>query len=137
MQFTNDTYTLKKELENIFEFAPIGICKVDTEGKIISANPEAAWMFGYESSEKLVDHAIDMASQLFADKNKAKDFLFRLFEAEEVKRFRCQFIRRNNFLFWARSYAKIVFNDSGQIEGFYIFIIDISDRHPSYHTKSS
>ena len=127
MQLINDIKTLKKELENIFEFAPIGICKIDTEGKIVSANPEAAWMLGYESSEKLLDNMIDIASQVFADKDKSEEFLFRLFEAEEVKRFRCQFRRRDNFFFWVRSYAKIVFNDSGQIDGFYIFLIDISD----------
>ncbi len=127
MKLTNDIETLKKELKNIFEFAPIGICKIDKEGKIISANPEAAWMLGYESSKKLVDSMVDIASQAFADNDKAEEFLFRLFEAEEVKRFKCQFRRSDNFLFWVRSYAKIVFNDSGQIDGFYIFLVDISD----------
>ncbi|MEA1966950.1 MAG: diguanylate cyclase [Thermodesulfobacteriota bacterium] len=127
MQFTNDIKSLNQELKNLFASAPIGICKIDIAGQMVSANPEAAWMLGYESSENLIELMSDIKSQMFVHQNTAEEFMFNLFEAEEVKSYKCQLIRKNGSLLWTRCYAKIILSDSGRINGFYLFIINIKD----------
>lgn len=86
----------ERYLADIFGFAPIGIYHVDMEGKVTSANPEYAWMTGYESAEAAIDQITDFVTQVFYDPKRAEDFMFAMFEAEEVVRFRCRIKRKDN-----------------------------------------
>ncbi|MCP3871669.1 MAG: diguanylate cyclase [Desulfobacteraceae bacterium] len=116
-----------QSLKDISGFAPIGIYGVDMTGKIVSANPEYAWMMGYESSESIVDQITDFAEQSFYDQEKAEEFIFAIHEAEVVTRFRCQLKRKDNTYFWALCYAKATHDESGRRDGFNGFTIDITD----------
>lgn len=117
---------LEKETSEILESAPIGIYQADNEGRLLMANPEMAWMLGYESAEALVAEVNDIAIQVFAETEKAEEFLFELYEAEQLNRFRSTLRKRNGATFWALSYAQTVRNNGGRICGFYGFAIDIS-----------
>ncbi len=121
-----DLGTSIEMVQNIFGYAPIGIYHVNHSGKIISANPELAWMLGYASSELLVRKIRNVATQMFAEEDKAEEFFFTLFEAEEVNRFRSKLKRSDGSDFWALSYAKASKNNDGRIKGFYGFSIDIT-----------
>ncbi len=114
-------------LAEISGFAPIGIYHVNMEGNVVSANPEYAWMMGYESAEAVVEQITDFAIQAFYDVEKADEFMFGVFEAEEVIRFRCRLKRKENSFVWALCYAKATRDDSGRMNGFYGFSIDISE----------
>ncbi|MCF6246758.1 MAG: diguanylate cyclase [Desulfobacula sp.] len=125
-----DKANLKQQEQNladIFGFAPIGIYHVNIEGKVTSANSEYAWMMGYESAEAVVEQISDFASQVFYDAESAEEFMFGVFEAEEVIRFRCRLKRKDNSFVWALCYAKATPDESGRIGGFNGFSIDISD----------
>ncbi|SLM32292.1 putative Diguanylate cyclase [Desulfamplus magnetovallimortis] len=114
------------QMEDFLGFAPIGIYQVNAEGKLVMANPEMAWMMGYESSSAIVEQMNDVASQMFAKDEDAEKFLFQLLEAEQVTGFRCELQRKNGSRFWANSYAKQLQNQDGRPDGFYGFSIDIS-----------
>ncbi len=125
-----DRANLKQQEQNladIFGFAPIGIYHVNLTGKVISANSEYAWMMGYESAEAVTEQIIDFESQVFYDKKRAEEFMFGVFEAEEVIRFRCRLKRKDNSFVWALCYAKATLDESDRINGFSGFSIDISD----------
>ncbi|MCK5163169.1 MAG: diguanylate cyclase [Desulfobacula sp.] len=125
-----DKASLKQQeqhLRDIFGFAPIGIYHVNMEGEILSANPEYAWMLGYESAEVVAEQITDFAAQTFFDPEKADEFMFGVFEAEEVIRFRCRLKRKDNSFVWALCYAKATHDGSGRMDGFNGFSIDISD----------
>lgn len=117
----------EQNLKDIFGFAPIGIYHVDQTGNIVSANPEYAWMLGYESAEAITERVSDFASQVFYDQEKAEEFLFRLNESEEVIRFRCRLKRRGNSFVWALCYAKVTRDENGRKDGFNGFSIDITE----------
>lgn len=117
----------KQYLEDIYGFAPVGIYHVDLEGNITSANPEYAWILGYETSEAIVEQITDFAGQTFFDEEKAEEFLFGVYEAEQVVRFRCRLKRKDNSFIWALCYAKATHDESGRMDGFNGFSIDISD----------
>ncbi|MBF0200885.1 MAG: diguanylate cyclase [Desulfamplus sp.] len=113
-------------MENFLEFAPIGIYKVNTEGRFTMANPEMAWMLGYESASSLMEQMKDIASEMFASDESAEKFFFQLFEAEQVRAFRCELKRKNGNDFWASSYAKLIQDQDGRTQGFYGFVMDIT-----------
>lgn len=125
-----DKASLKQQeqhLTDIFGFAPIGFYHVDMEGKIVSSNPEYAWMMGYESAQMIAEQVTDFASQTFFDPERANDFMYGIYEAEEVIRFRCRLKRKDNSFVWALCYAKATHDESGRMDGFNGFSIDISD----------
>lgn len=117
----------ERHLKDIFGFAPIGIYHVDMSGKVVSANPEYAWMLGYESAEAITEQITEFSSQIFFDKEKAVEFMFGVNEAEEVIRFRCRLKRKDNSFVWALCYAKATHDGSGRKSGFNGFSIDISE----------
>ncbi|MCD4722308.1 MAG: diguanylate cyclase [Desulfobacula sp.] len=125
-----DKANLKQQeqyLQDTFGFAPIGIYHVNMEGNIILANPEYAWMLGYESAKAVAEQISDFAVQTFFDKEKADEFMFGVYEAEEVVRFRCRLKRKDNSFVWALCYAKATHDESGRMDGFNGFSIDISE----------
>lgn len=117
----------EKNLKDIFGFAPIGIYHVSTEGNVVSANPEYAWMLGYESAEAITEQVTDFPKQIFYDKDKAEEFMFGVREAEEVIRFRCRLKRKDNSFVWALCYAKATRDENGRSNGFNGFSIDITE----------
>ncbi len=114
-------------LKDIFGFAPIGIYRVNMEGRILTANAEYAWMLGYESAEAIADQITDFAMQTFYDQEKAEEFMSGVFESGSVIRFRCRLKRKDNSFVWALCYAKATHDDSGRMNGFNGFSIDISE----------
>ncbi len=117
---------IKQYIEEIYEYAPIGIYHVNLKGKITMANSEYAWMLGYESSDVVVDQITDFSTQVFFDQEKAREFMFNILEADQIIRFRCRLKRRDNSYIWAFCYAKTTQNKSGRPDGFNGFSIDIS-----------
>ncbi len=135
--YSNDTFQLtnieerlkdaEKNLQDIFESAPIGIYRANMEGQFINVNPEFAWMLGYESAQTLIDSKVDIATQVFAKEQDFEKFFFYLLEAEYVNDFKSQILKKNGVGFWALSHAKITYNTKGRPNGFYGFLIDISN----------
>ncbi|MFH2060020.1 MAG: diguanylate cyclase [Pseudomonadota bacterium] len=114
-------------LNDIFGFAPIGIYHVNPEGNIVSANPEFAWMLGYESAEAIIEQVTDFSEQIFFDPKKSEEFMFNVNEAEQVIRFRCRLKRKDHTFVWALCYAKSTRDENGRRDGFNGFSIDISE----------
>jgi diguanylate cyclase (GGDEF)-like protein/PAS domain S-box-containing protein len=117
----------KRYIEEIYGFAPIGIFHVKINGRITMANAEFAWMLGYESSRAVIRQVKDFSSQVFFDPDRAREFMFSIFEAEQVTRFKCRLKRKDNTFIWALCYAKITRNKAGRMEGFNGFSIDIGE----------
>jgi diguanylate cyclase (GGDEF)-like protein/PAS domain S-box-containing protein len=116
----------KQYIEEIYGYAPIGIYHVTLEGKITMANSEYAWLLGYESSDAVVNKITDFPTQVFFDQERAEEFMFNIFEADQIVRFRCRLKRRDNSYLWALCYAKTTRNEFNKINGFNGFSIDIS-----------
>jgi len=123
----NDFNPLHNGLQDFFEFAPFGIFQADMEGHLTAANPEFAWILGYESPDLLIEQKLDIRSQIFADKKTADDFFFTLFESEQVKRFRARLHRKDGASCWMASFAKLTRDMSGRVNGFYGVFIDIKE----------
>ncbi len=116
----------KQQIEEIFGVAPIGMYHVNLDGKITMVNSEYAWMLGFESSDAVLNHVKDFKTQVFFDQEKAKEFMFNIFEADQIISFRCRLKKKDNSYLWALCYAKTTQNKFGRIDGFNGFSVDIS-----------
>lgn len=99
---------------------------MDRAERIVLANPEFAWMLGYESSDTLIEKGLCIKSQMFVKPEAARDFIFRLNEAEEVNRFKCRLRRKDGASLWTYCFARLTRGTSGRADGFNGFAFDIS-----------
>ena len=113
--------------DHYFNQAPIGIFQADLKGRLQLANSELAWLFGYESSEQLIEHMQNLNEDMFADKEISEDFFFQLFEAEEVHKYRAQIATKDGRTEWVLAYASVIKNEKGRFTGYYGFLIDIAE----------
>jgi len=131
IQKDTDLSKYRKQLQQIYEFAPVGIYKADLEGNFTLANSEFAWMLGYDSINVLIKNK--NFYHMFTDNDKAKEFKYYLKETDEVNRFRCQLNKKNGSSLWTLSYAKLVFDKESRVAGFNGFSIDISETIRAEH----
>lgn len=117
----------ERYMHDVVGFAPFGIYHVNKEDRIDRANPEFAWMLGYETAEAVSEQITRFWDQMFFDSEKAEEFRFGVFEADELIRFRCRLRRKDNSFVWALCYAKATKDFNGRRDGFNGFCIDISD----------
>ncbi len=121
-----DLIEYRNQLQQIYEFAPIGIFKADMKGNFTLANSEFAWMLGYDSTRILIKKGKRNFFDIFTDKEKREEFKDYLKESEEVNKFRCQLTKSNGTSLWTLSFAKLVHDGNGQAS-FNGFAIDITD----------
>ena len=127
IQMDSDLSEYRKQLQQIYEFAPVGIYKADFEGNFTLANSEFAWMLGYDSINVLIKKNKKNFFSMFTDKEKANEFRYSLKETDQVNRFRCQLNKKNGSSLWTLSYAKLVRDKENRDAGFNGFSIDISE----------
>ncbi|WP_321491798.1 sensor domain-containing diguanylate cyclase [uncultured Desulfobacter sp.] len=114
-------------LDHFIKHSPIGIFQADLNGKLELANPELAWMLGYESTEQAIENIKNLNDDLFAEKEVSQDFFFQLFEAEEVHRYRAQIATQDGRTEEVLARARVIKNDKERYVGYYGFLINISD----------
>ncbi len=114
-------------IHDIFGFAPFGIFHVNNHGRIVKANPEFAWMLGYETADLVTERIANFWSQMFFDPENSDEFKFGVFEADQLIRFRCRLKRRDNTFVWSLCYAKATWDSTGRRSGFNGFALDISE----------
>ncbi len=65
----------EKKYRDIFENAMEGIYQTTPEGCFLTANPALAHMYGYEDPEELLQSITNIATQIYVDPERRKDFI--------------------------------------------------------------
>jgi PAS domain S-box-containing protein len=115
-------------IEDIFNYAPVGIYQITPEGRIQYANACMAKLFGYDSAETLMVDIRDLPRQIYFDPDQRREILALLDGAEVVRDVEFQLIRRDRSPFWARFTSRVVRDESGKVLYYEGFISDISAR---------
>jgi two-component system, cell cycle sensor histidine kinase and response regulator CckA len=129
--FITDITELKeaeRNYRNIFEGAIEGMYRATLQGRSLAANPALARILGYDSAQELVSTITDTTHQLWLDPNERSHLFELLNEQEIVRRFECQFKRKDGTPIWVSvNIRKVSGSDEqpGYCDG---FIEDISER---------
>jgi PAS domain S-box-containing protein len=110
----------------IFEFAPLGIYRTDTDGNILTANIALAKILGYTSVNEILGLNIfeDICASLSNDNQQIKNFL----NTGEGMDIEIQWRKNDNKIVWVQINAHAVTNSSGENLSFEGFVIDINQR---------
>ena len=116
---------------SIFENAIEGIFQTTSDGRYLSANPALARIYGYESTEQLIEGIGDIERQLYVDADRRHVFKRLMDEREVISNFESQIYRRDRSVIWISESARVVRDEQGQIEYYEGTVIDISERKHS------
>jgi PAS domain S-box-containing protein len=118
----------EKRYRSIWENAPSGIYQMSPEGKILSANPAFARLFGYATPGEMMQDISDMNQQLFTSYKDRQILLRRVQQEGSVVNYESQSLRRDKNAFWLLESVRVVRDDAGQIIYYEGSVDDVTQR---------
>lgn len=112
----------------IWEHAVTGIYQVTVDGVLISANPALTRIFGYETSDQMVDEVMAMNRQLYGSPKDRQLAVNALMENGRINNIESQGKRRDGTTFWLAESARLVRDAEGNILYIEGSIDDITER---------
>lgn len=118
----------EEKYRSIFENAVEGIFQATPDGRFLSANPALAEMFGFQSSQELMEVVTDIGKQLYVNPEDRK-ILKKLYEEQgKVSRFETRQYRKDGSILWVSLNARVVRDKDGKIVCYEGTIEDIAER---------
>jgi len=118
----------EEKYRNIFENAPIGIFQSSIEGKFISVNSTMAKLFGYSTSDDLLNSVNNIAAQLFVYPERRQRIIHAAVNSDHFVWDEIEYLKYDGRHFIANLYIRAVKDDNGNplfLEG---FVDDITER---------
>jgi len=111
----------------LIESIPVGMCQIDTAvgGRIIMANPAAARMFGYDSTEQVMEARLD---DLLPSTRQRRQMLKDILTTGQIVGKEIQAIRRDGKRLWVAATVRAVRGPSGDVRHFDALLEDITER---------
>jgi len=98
----------EQKYRQIFEEAMVGIFQSTPDGRLLSANPAMAHLYGYESPEQMMASVTDVRAQLYVDPRRRDEFKRLLQENGAVQHFEIQVFRKDGSKMWLSANARAV-----------------------------
>jgi PAS domain S-box-containing protein len=122
---------IRKAEENyrsIFENAIEGIFQRLPDGRIISANPSFARVFGYDSPEDLMENVTDFVRQVYVDPNRGAEFNRLMDTVGNVRNFEYQARCKDGSQVWVSVNARAVRDEKGVLLYYEGMSEDVTER---------
>ena len=113
--------------QRIINDAVLGIFRATAQGRLLSANPALARLFGYASAQDMLAHVGDNTAVLYQNPQQRREIVQRLADKEGLLNFENPFRRKDGSMFIGNLHARLSVEADGErvIEG---FIEDITER---------
>ncbi len=118
----------EEKYRNIFNDAILGIYQTTPEGRILSANPALARMYGYDTPEELINSVTDLAIQIYVNPEDREIFQRILSREGVVEKFETQLYKKGGETIWVSINAHTVMDTQGNISYYEGTIEDITER---------
>lgn len=115
----------EEKYRGIFENAVEGIFQSTSDGRIISANPSVARIFGFESPEAFMASVNDIAKQFYVNPEDRETWK-RMVEKGRVSGFETQMYRKDGRKIWTSLSVRALYGDTGNIHAYEGQLLDIS-----------
>jgi two-component system, NarL family, sensor histidine kinase UhpB len=118
----------EEKYRSIFENAVEGIFQTTVDGRILTANPAMARMFGFASPEELLEAISDIGDQLYVDPERREEFYQRALRDGFVSGFEIQMLRKDGSPVWVSVNARAVYDEGGDLSGYEGTVEDVTGR---------
>ena len=127
-QLRNELQNAEAKYQSIFENAIEGIFQTTIDGRYLIANPMLAKIYGYPSTESLINNVTNIAHQLYANPSRRQEFINILLSHDTVSNFESQVYRRDGTKIWISENVRAVRDRDGTLIGFEGTVQDITQR---------
>jgi PAS domain S-box-containing protein len=111
----------------IFEEAVVGIYQTTPDGRLLSANPAMARMYGYDSPEEMMSCISNIDAQLYVDPVQREELRRLMLEQGAVRHFETEVYRKDGRKIWLWTNARAV-REGDTIVRYEGGLEDITDR---------
>ena len=113
-------------LRQLIDQSVVGVFRSTVDGKLVMANAAMARMFGYGSPDEILESITDIASQIYVDSHRRKEF-FQLFQnGDTVSHFISKAYRKHREIFWIEEHAREWRDSQGLVVGYEGAVLDIT-----------
>ncbi len=113
---------------SIFENAIEGIFQTSPSGQYINVNPALAKMYGYDSTDDLVEGLTAIDNQLYVDSHRRAEFIELMRQNGVVRSFESEIYRKDGSRMWISENARAVRNEMGEVSYYEGMVEDITER---------
>ena len=117
----------EEEYRSIFENSIAGIFRTSPEGRVLSANPAFARIFGYDTPEETLKLS-DLGRQLYVDPERRMELWRLAEELDVVREFEVKARRKDGNTAWVTLNARAIRDESGSIAYLEGSAVDITNR---------
>ncbi len=118
----------EERYRSIFENAVEGIYQTTPDGRYIVANRTLVEMYGYRTFEELQASVEKIATQLYVEPDRRKEFCDQISASGSVTRFESQVYRADRKIIWISENARAVHDPEGKLLYYEGTVEDITDR---------
>ncbi|MBA3439165.1 MAG: winged helix-turn-helix domain-containing protein [Pyrinomonadaceae bacterium] len=123
-----DLLQAEKMGQSISGSSTTGIYLTTVGGRYQTACPMLARMFGYESTEKLVENTVDLNHGFYVERERRAEFAHLVRERHWIIGFESEVYRRDGSHIWISEHAIAIYDTAGDLVGFQGTTEDITER---------
>ncbi len=116
---------------SIFENSVVGHYQSALDGRILSANPALAHIFGHDSPAQIIAAFINVGQRLYVEPNRRAEFQRRLERDTVLEKFESQAYRKDGGVIWISENARVIHDSHGKPLYYEGVTEDITDRKRS------
>ncbi len=115
---------------NVFEHAPIGIFHSTLEGKFIRVNRAFAEMYGYASSQELINdvNRTSISEKLYLNPEKRLEFINTALEDDKWHSYKNKYVRKDGSTMIGELCFRSIKNDDGGVKYLEGFVDDVTEQ---------
>lgn len=115
----------EQQFRHLFTNLPVGLAIVDSEGRIVHANPALAKMFGYSDAQSM--KGLSVFENLVTEPNTCAN-IFAQLQNSGTAFYETQWKRKDGSTFWGQIFVSSVRNEQRQIVSYQASIVDTTER---------
>ena len=118
----------ERKYRDIYENAVEGIFQTSPDGRMLSANPALARIYGYETPEEVLEALQDVSQQLYVDPSSRTEFVRLLEEQDVIQSFESEITRKDGRRIWIDETARAVRDGMGRLLYYEGKVEDVTER---------
>ena len=118
----------ERKYRDIYENAVEGIFQTSPDGRMLSANPALARIYGYETQEEVLEALQDVSQQLYVDPSSRTEFVRLLEKQDVIHSFESEITRKDGRRIWIDETARAVRDGMGHLLYYEGKVEDVTER---------
>jgi PAS domain S-box-containing protein len=124
----------ERKYRDIYENAVEGIFQTSPNGRMLSANPALARIYGYDTPEEVLEALQDVSRHLYVDPSSRAEFVRLLEQQDIIYSFESEIVRKDGRRIWIDETARAVRDGAGRLLYYEGKVEDVTERKAAEET---